>query len=127
MKPIKFILCIVASLLLVSCIEQESYYPTYDYAIGDIIADSLKAKKMQFIKETVEAASANLKTDDYEDPEDVAHECSKIFDDTYSINVEGLKIKVSENEFPRFIPYSQLDTKQQEIFKLLKAGKRYKR
>ena len=114
---------IILSLTLITLLTSCEQYPKYIYSIQDVLPDSLKAKEMQFIIETMKATDFHLTTSDYEDPEDVIRELKWTYEGTYKIPTEGLIIYPSIESMSIFIPYEKLNEQQKKIFVTVKITK----
>lgn len=116
MKNLLFI-----AVLLIGCRpEDKVVYPIYRYETKIDIPDSLREKQAEWIKETVRATDQHLGAGDYEDPEDVIEEVTETSEKLFSKQIEGLNITYSPDQWSIFVPYSQLNEKQKEIFNKLK-------
>jgi hypothetical protein len=121
MKNRKFTLVLTIAIVMVitGCVDN---YPKYSYGIEQMLPDSLKAKEMTFITETMKATDFHLTTSDYEDPEDVVQELRFTYEKTNSVPVEGLYIQTDPQRMSDFIPYDRLNEKQKQIFERLRNG-----
>ena len=116
---------------LTSCDSDESTdCITYSYHAQDEVPDSVKPKMAIAISKMVEAASYHMTGGRYKDPEDVLDEAEYIAEKLYSRRVEGLYIRLPDQNvgLPTFTPYNQLNEKEKSIFDSLKnvQMKKYK-
>lgn len=93
-----FAFCAFLPLLLNSCDVHTPKYPQYELYITKITPDSLRAKKAEFITETVRAATNNLRTSDYEDVDDLVEEATESADKLYSVEVPTLVKRLKHDE-----------------------------
>ena len=100
--------------------QKKPEYPKFSYSVGIYVPDSVKTKMTNFITETVRAATAGMKTDDYEDTDDLVEETTRNAEKIYSINTEGLDVVTSEGGYSVFIPLAELSIEQRKIFEKLK-------
>lgn len=66
-------------------------YPKYELTTIDVTPDSMILRRAEFVTNTVGAATKNLKTDDYEDTDDLVEETSEQSQRIFAIRVPTLK------------------------------------
>jgi len=103
-----------------SCSTKED--PKYRYAIKEIVPDTNKVKIAQWIKETMSSVSFNLKTSDYEDPEDVIEQPEETGNVLFSVKVEGIEVLKYDGgtSLYEFAAKSDLSTEELKIFEKVK-------
>ncbi len=99
-------------------------YPCYEYALQKEIPDSSQKARREYIVKLVSAASYHMSGGDYEDPEDLLNEAENLSYRVYSVEVEGLVLKRSKDDWsPLFIPFYKLNQQQRVYFDSLKVLK----
>jgi len=88
------------------------------------VPDSLRSAMVDWIKETVRAASYHMTGGDYEDPEDVIEQAEETANRLFSrtFEYEGLRM-YNRRESPKDVAYVDLTGGQKEIFDYLKNKK----
>ncbi len=113
----------VAFMMISGCNTQPPpVYPKYTYTIQQVVPDSSVDTRAQWIKDIVYNTNKNLTTSDYEDPEDVVQQAEYTSEHMYSKSVEGLWAKRDGTENGFFIPHTQLNEYQKNLFQKLKAS-----
>lgn len=111
----------VFSLINFSC---DKKYPCYEYSIQNQVPDSNQKAHREYIVKLVSAASYHMSGGDYEDPEDLLSEAEFLSYRVYSVEVEGLVLKRSKDDWqPLFIPFHKLNQQQRIYFDSLKVLK----
>ncbi len=97
------------------------HVPEYRYAVGDIIPDSNKVKMAEWITKTVSATNLQMTGGDYEDPEDVIEQAEETAERLFTMRVDGLEVRNSNQEYFRFVPKQNLTPSQLKIYEQLKT------
>lgn len=111
MKP-RFNLFVVLLLALCSCDK----FPKYICSTQNVVPDSLKDKRAEFVIEATRAASYHMTGGDYEDPEDVLNGANNIFEKIYSVEVRGLYIIPCHACNGVFVPENELTPEQRKHY-----------
>lgn len=119
-----FMLCLV--FLCVGCGDSSEVYPKYEYAVDYYTPDTMQAKMIEWIKETIRATDQHLSAGDYEDPEDVIVQAKRTAEELFQVRAEGLhKIKY-EGEFkPEFIPQERMTDWEKKLYVRVRGEKNY--